>query len=112
MSYPPRLAVGLQSLAEQLEFVSQGHAGLFPRDTRRDVATDEGSEQGRPQLRHAGDAPAVGAEPGRRGPRPLRGSETARLDEVSAPTPDDHSYGPFGAQQRDRYIDRAIRDLL
>lgn len=31
--------------------------------------------------------------------------ETARLDEVSAPTPNDYPYGPFGTKQRERYLD-------
>ena len=30
---------------------------------------------------------------------------TTRLDEVSAPTPDDYPYGPFGDKQRGRYVD-------
>jgi aryl-alcohol dehydrogenase-like predicted oxidoreductase len=29
---------------------------------------------------------------------------TARLDEVSAPTPNDYPYGPFGDKQRGRYV--------
>ncbi|SDS67224.1 Aldo/keto reductase family protein [Friedmanniella luteola] len=39
---------------------------------------------------------------------------TQRLDEVSAPSPDDYPYGPFGAKQRDRYVDcsdQVIREL-
>jgi hypothetical protein len=28
-----------------------------------------------------------------------------RLDDVSAPTPDDYPYGPFGETQRGRYVD-------
>ena len=35
----------------------------------------------------------------------LDAAETARLDEVSAPTPDDYPYGPFGEKQRGRYVD-------
>jgi aryl-alcohol dehydrogenase-like predicted oxidoreductase len=35
----------------------------------------------------------------------LSQEETARLDEVSAPTPNDYPYGPFGVKQRDRYVD-------
>ena len=37
-----------------------------------------------------------------------------RLDEVSAPTPDDYPYGPFGEKQRDRYVyssEQVIREL-
>ena len=37
-----------------------------------------------------------------------------RLDEVSAPTPDDYPYGPFGEKQRGRYVDsseQVIREL-
>lgn len=30
---------------------------------------------------------------------------TTRLDEVSAPIPDDYPYGPFGGMQRGRYVD-------
>ncbi len=46
----------------------------------------------------------------------LRLSEdaTARLDEVSAPAPDDYPYGMFGVLQRHRYIDSsepALREL-
>ncbi|SFF73949.1 aldo/keto reductase [Curtobacterium sp. YR515] len=39
----------------------------------------------------------------------------ARLDEVSAPTPNDYPYGPFGVKQRDRYVDssdQAIGELF
>lgn len=45
----------------------------------------------------------------------LTAEETARLDEVSAPTPNDYPYGPFGVKQRDRYIDssdQAIGELF
>jgi aryl-alcohol dehydrogenase-like predicted oxidoreductase len=35
----------------------------------------------------------------------LSQEHTARLDEVSAPTPNDYPYGPFGVKQRDRYVD-------
>jgi aryl-alcohol dehydrogenase-like predicted oxidoreductase len=31
-------------------------------------------------------------------------SFTARLDEVSAPTPDEYPYGPFGEKQHGRYV--------
>ena len=34
----------------------------------------------------------------------LGDSFTARLDEVSAPTPDEYPYGPFGDRQRGRYV--------
>jgi aryl-alcohol dehydrogenase-like predicted oxidoreductase len=34
----------------------------------------------------------------------LGDSFTARLDEVSAPTPDEYPYGPFGEKQRGRYV--------
>lgn len=40
---------------------------------------------------------------------------TKRLDEVSAPTPNDYPYGPFGVKQRGRYIDsskQAIGELF
>jgi aryl-alcohol dehydrogenase-like predicted oxidoreductase len=40
---------------------------------------------------------------------------TARLDEVSAPTPDEYPYGPFGEKQRGRYVDsseQAISELF
>ena len=39
---------------------------------------------------------------------------TKRLDDVSAPTPDDYPYGPFGEKQRGRYVDssdQVIREL-
>jgi aryl-alcohol dehydrogenase-like predicted oxidoreductase len=44
----------------------------------------------------------------------LTDEQTARLDEVSAPTPNDYPYGPFGVKQRDRYVDssdQAIAEL-
>jgi aryl-alcohol dehydrogenase-like predicted oxidoreductase len=34
----------------------------------------------------------------------LSSKATARLDEVSAPRPNDYPYGPFGVKQRDRYV--------
>ena len=40
---------------------------------------------------------------------------TAQLDEVSAPTPDEYPYGPFGEKQRGRYVDsskQAISELF
>ncbi len=37
---------------------------------------------------------------------------TARLDEVSAPTPDDYPYGPFGEKQRDRYVDSSKQAII
>jgi len=45
----------------------------------------------------------------------LSEADTARLNEVSAPTPNDYPYGPFGVKQRDRYIDssdQAIGELF
>jgi aryl-alcohol dehydrogenase-like predicted oxidoreductase len=45
----------------------------------------------------------------------LSEDETARLDEVSAPTPNDYPYGPFGVKHRDRYVassDQAITELF
>jgi aryl-alcohol dehydrogenase-like predicted oxidoreductase len=45
----------------------------------------------------------------------LTDDETARLDEVSAPTPNEYPYGPFGTKQRDRYVhstDQAITELF
>ncbi|MGU3290873.1 aldo/keto reductase [Williamsia sp. M5A3_1d] len=45
----------------------------------------------------------------------LSDQDTALLDEVSAPTPDDYPYGPFGTKQRDRYVDssdQAITELF
>ncbi|KQT57549.1 MULTISPECIES: aldo/keto reductase [unclassified Aureimonas] len=44
----------------------------------------------------------------------LEAAATATLDAVSAPTPDDYPYGPFGVLQRVRYIDssaQALREL-
>jgi aldo/keto reductase family protein len=35
----------------------------------------------------------------------LDADATARLDEISAPTPNDYPYGPFGEKQRGRYVD-------
>ncbi|WP_213816396.1 aldo/keto reductase [Glaciihabitans sp. dw_435] len=40
---------------------------------------------------------------------------TTRLDAVSAPTPNDYPYGPFGVKQRDRYVDssdQAIAEIF
>lgn len=40
---------------------------------------------------------------------------TARLDDISAPTPNDYPYGPFGVKQRHRYVDssdQAIGELF
>jgi aryl-alcohol dehydrogenase-like predicted oxidoreductase len=36
---------------------------------------------------------------------------TARLDEVSAPTPNDYPYGPFGVMQRHRYVDSSEQGI-
>ena len=44
----------------------------------------------------------------------LGAEATGRLDDVSAPTPNDYPYGPFGVKQRDRYVDsseQVIREL-
>jgi aryl-alcohol dehydrogenase-like predicted oxidoreductase len=45
----------------------------------------------------------------------LADDETARLNEVSTPSPGDYPYGPFAVKQRDRYIDssdQAIKELF
>jgi hypothetical protein len=45
----------------------------------------------------------------------LTDTVTVRLDEVSAPTPNDYPYGPFGTKQRERYVgssDQAINELF
>jgi len=45
----------------------------------------------------------------------LSENDTARLNKVNAPTPNDYPYGPFGVKQRDRYIDssdQAITELF
>jgi aryl-alcohol dehydrogenase-like predicted oxidoreductase len=45
----------------------------------------------------------------------LDAEATTRLDEVSAPTPNDYPYGPFGEKQRGRYVDssdQAISELF
>jgi len=45
----------------------------------------------------------------------LDDESTKRLDDVSAPTPNDYPYGPFGTKQRDRYVhssDQAISELF
>jgi aryl-alcohol dehydrogenase-like predicted oxidoreductase len=36
---------------------------------------------------------------------------TARLDAVSAPTPNDYPYGPFGVKQRHRYVDSSEQGI-
>jgi aryl-alcohol dehydrogenase-like predicted oxidoreductase len=44
----------------------------------------------------------------------LEAASTQRLDDVSAPTPGDYPYGPFGEKQRGRYVDsseQVIREL-
>lgn len=44
----------------------------------------------------------------------LDAASTQRLDDVSAPTPDDYPYGSFGEKQRGRYVDsseQVIREL-
>jgi aryl-alcohol dehydrogenase-like predicted oxidoreductase len=41
----------------------------------------------------------------------LTDDETASLDEVSAPTPNDYPYGPFGVKQRDRYLDSSDQSI-
>ncbi|RFA08126.1 aldo/keto reductase [Subtercola boreus] len=45
----------------------------------------------------------------------LGAEATTRLDDASAPTPNDYPYGPFGVKQRDRYVDssdQAIGELF
>lgn len=45
----------------------------------------------------------------------LGAEATRRLDEVSAPRPNDYPYGPFGTKQRERYVDssdQAIGELF
>jgi aryl-alcohol dehydrogenase-like predicted oxidoreductase len=45
----------------------------------------------------------------------LSAEAIVRLDEVSAPTPNDYPYGPFGVKQRDRYVEsseQAISELF
>lgn len=45
----------------------------------------------------------------------LGAEATERLDDVSAPRPDEYPYGPFGAKQRNRYVDssdQAISELF
>lgn len=45
----------------------------------------------------------------------LDDESTGRLDDVSAPTPNDYPYGTFGTKQRDRYIhssEQAISELF
>jgi aryl-alcohol dehydrogenase-like predicted oxidoreductase len=37
---------------------------------------------------------------------------TARLNAVSAPTPNDYPYGPFGERQRDRYVDSSEQGIV
>jgi aryl-alcohol dehydrogenase-like predicted oxidoreductase len=66
-------------------------------------------------------APIVGAKtPGQleqnlvAGDLVLADDDTARLDDVSTPTPNDYPYGAFGVKQRDRYLDssdQAIGEL-
>lgn len=38
-------------------------------------------------------------------------ADTARLDEVSAPTSNDYPYGPFGVKQRHRYVDSSEQGI-
>ena len=96
-------------------------------DAVRDIAdVDRRHPQpGRPQL---ADQPTLGDGPHHRGEQPRRSSRRTwpaptssstrpppqRLDDVSAPTPDDYPYGPFGEKQRGRYVDssdQVIREL-
>ena len=42
----------------------------------------------------------------------LEESFTARLDEVSAPTPDEYPYGPFIEKQRGRYINSSKQTIM
>jgi aryl-alcohol dehydrogenase-like predicted oxidoreductase len=42
----------------------------------------------------------------------LDAASTKRLDDVSAPTPDDYPYGPFGEKQRGRYVDSSEQVIV
>ncbi|MFE4726817.1 aldo/keto reductase [Microbacterium sp. NPDC056736] len=42
----------------------------------------------------------------------LDADATARLNEVSAPTPNDYPYGPFGEKQRGRYVDSSEQVIV
>ena len=86
-------------------------------DVVRDIATERGVLPSQIALSWVADrpgvvAPIIGARTLQQleqnlvaGDLVLSEDETARLDRVSAPTPNDYPYGPFGAKQRDRYID-------
>jgi aryl-alcohol dehydrogenase-like predicted oxidoreductase len=96
-------------------------------DVVRDIAEDNGVTPGQVALswianRPGVTAPIIGARTMDQleqnliaGDLVLAQKETARLDEVSAPTPNDYPYGPFGVKQRDRYLDssdQAIGELF
>ncbi|WP_311293019.1 aldo/keto reductase [Microbacterium sp. PRC9] len=42
----------------------------------------------------------------------LDADATAQLDDVSAPTPNDYPYGPFGEKQRGRYVDSSEQVIV
>lgn len=95
-------------------------------DVVRDIASSIGATPSQVALswltnRPTVTAPIIGARTLKHLEENLAGADldldapsTARLDDVSAPTPDDYPYGPFGEKQRGRYVDssdQVIREL-
>lgn len=96
-------------------------------DVVKDVATEIGATPNQVALswvaaRPGVTAPVVGARTLAQLEENLAAADlelpeaaTTRLDDVSAPTPNDYPYGPFGVKQRDRYVDssdQAIGELF
>jgi aryl-alcohol dehydrogenase-like predicted oxidoreductase len=95
-------------------------------DAIRDIAKSIGATPSQVALswltnRPAVTAPIIGAKSLKHLEENLAGADlelddasTERLDDVSAPTPDDYPYGPFGEKQRGRYVDssdQVIKEL-
>ncbi|MET0693889.1 MAG: aldo/keto reductase, partial [Propionibacteriaceae bacterium] len=95
-------------------------------DAVRDIATSIGATPSQVALswlanRPTVTAPIIAARTMKHLEENLAGADleldvasTRRLDDVSAPTPDDYPYGPFGEKQRGRYIDssdQVIKEL-
>lgn len=93
-------------------------------DTVRDIADEIGAEPSQVAYswvtnRPAVIAPIIGARTLAQlesnlvaGDLELSDEHTARLDEVSAPTPNDYPYGPFGVKQRHRYVDSSEQGIV
>ena len=95
-------------------------------DAVRDIATSIGATPSQVALswltnRPTVTAPIIGGKTLKHLEENLAGADldldaasTTRLDDLSAPTPDDYPYGPFGEKQRGRYVDssdQVIREL-